>query len=181
MADLRRLGLFASLWAALTGAIVSGASAQQGAPSQFTSGGLQVAVNRAVLNPAGGLVMSLVLTNPRDDGVEIFLATMPRIIADVGGMAAAAHVSGLPFCDAYEGWGFSGCLGAIAGTRQEQLSPTVIDANNSITVTLFFPTRPSSKVCSVDFSMLAGMRRIGGRSQDPWRQITIGLPNIRVC
>jgi len=182
MGGLGGLALLAGLWLAHTGAIVTAASAQKIAQPLFASGGLQVAVNRAVLNPAGGLVMSLVLTNPRDDTVEIFLVSKPTSIADVGGMFEAARVSGIPVCGVdIRVWGFSGCLEAIAGTRQDQLSPTVIDANNSITVTLYFPTRPNSKACSVDFSMLAGVRRTGGRSQDPWRQITIGLPNISVC
>ena len=172
----RRLSILA-LWVAAVGALTGGASAQQSAQPQFKSGGLNVVVNRAVLNPAGGLVMSLVLTNPRDDGVEIFLVSQPTIIADVGGMAEAERVSGIPRC--LSGLSFGDCVEAIE--RFRSLSATVIDASNSITVTLFFATRQNSKVCSVDFSMLAGVRRTGGRSQDSWQQITIGLPNIKVC
>jgi hypothetical protein len=173
----RRMGIFA-LWVAVIGTLGVGTSAQQDAQPQFKSGGLNVVVNRAVLNPSGPLVMSLVVTNPRDDNVEMFLVREPVAIADTGGMSEAGRVSGLPICAriTLNNEGFEGCARGTYAT-----TPTVIDGGNSITVTLYFPTREKSRVCSVDFSMLAGVRRTGSRSQEPWRQITIGLPNIKVC
>ncbi len=182
MAGLRRLGLFACLWIALTGAVVTGVSAQQGAQPQFKSGGLQVVVNRAVLNPAGGLVMSLVVTNPRDDNIEMFIVELPEAITDVGVLAVAERVSGLPVCEpmvSYIGR-FAACV-PDPDRVGRKFTPTIIDGGNSITVTISFRTAPNSKICSLDFSTLAGVRRAGGRSKDPWQQITIGLPNIKVC
>jgi hypothetical protein len=122
--------------------------------------------------------MSLVVTNLGDDNVEIFGVGKPQVIADVGGVAVAERVSGLARCGVIA---HSSGVSYFEACTQEATTPSVVDAGNSITVIVSFPTRPQSEVCSVDFSMLAGVRRTGSRSQDRWRQITIGLPNIRVC
>jgi hypothetical protein len=98
----------------------------------------------------------------------------PMLIADTGGAARAANVSGISL---------NGCgvHGAVQCMRSGHISPTVIDRGNSITVTLAFNVESDSQMCSVDFSMPVVVNKGAQRSDAQWRLITIGLPNVRLC
>jgi len=148
--------------------------AQQSRQPKFTSGGIEVIVNRAVPPGSGSLlVLSLVMTNLADDDVAVVAPDMPMIIADTGGSATAEKVSGIAL---------SGCGEAVEHCVVNMgLTPTVIDRHNSIIITMAFRADRNSRVCSVDFSMPLFIQRAGGGRPTPWRQITVGLPNIRVC
>ncbi len=150
----------------------------QGQPAQprFASGGIQVVANRAVLsrgNFGARLVVSLVLTNLGDDDLAIVAPEYPIAIADTGGDARADTLSGIAM---------SGCGESVAFCIQSHgLTPTTIERQNSITVTMVFRSFPDSKVCSVDFSMPVFIRRGSDKGRDNWRRITVGLPNVMVC
>lgn len=151
--------------------------AQPGAQPQFSSGGIRVIVNRAARHSSGQqLIMSLVLSNTRDDDAELVVLGNPMVVSDTGGASNSSSISGVPVCAMNEA---SRCLFYMQ--EHKNPVPVVIDGNNSVSVTLAFPTSESSKTCAIDFSMIALVRRKGGRSEEPWRQISIGLPNIRVC
>jgi hypothetical protein len=152
--------------------IASTGSQSQPAQPRFTSGGIQVVANRAVLSRdefGARLVVSLVLTNLGDDDLAIDAPEYPTVIADTGGDARADRLSGIAM---------SGC-----GESAAFCSPTMIERQNSITVTMLFRFRsfPDNKVCSVDFSMPVFIRRGSDRGRDNWRRITVGLPNVMVC
>jgi hypothetical protein len=170
--------------------------AQQETQPQFTTGGIRVVVNRAVRHAnATQFVLSLIVTNLGDEEVALGLMEMPTLITDTGGGAEAVKVSGIPFCNA-TGQTMDWCI-----EHQHVAAPALIDRQNSITVTLIFRTNPDSEFCSVDFSMPLFTRRgdkgrvsnDGGddyvrrrylrrrESADSWQQITVGLPNVRVC
>jgi hypothetical protein len=148
-------------------------SAQSPAQPQFRSGGIQVVVNRAVGPSTGSLLaLSLIMTNLGDEEVLVARGErLPMIITDTGGSAEVDAVTGIPP---------SNCGDAVAYCIQTfGFSPAVIDRNNSIVATLAFRMRGGGRVCSVDFSMPLFIQRGGGTA--PWRQITVGLPNIKVC
>lgn len=153
----------------------TGSQSQQAQP-KFTSGGIQVVVNRAVLRRGrddAQLVISLVMTNLGDDDVAVVAPEEPTVITDTGGAARADRLSGIPR---------SGCGPEVAHCVQNMgLTPTMIERHNSITVTMVFRANADSKVCSVDFSMPLFIRRGSDRGSDNWRQITVGLPNVMVC
>jgi len=146
--------------------------AQQVVQPQFMSGGIQVVVNRAV-RPAPGqqLVMSLILVNLWNDDVALVAPELPMIITEGGGVATARQISGIPVSPC--GADARRCI------QTGSLTPTVIDRGNSITVTLVFSANPNSKACNLDLSMPLVIQRASTSSA--WRQIGVGLPNIRVC
>ena len=146
--------------------ISSSVFGQQSQQPQFKSAGIEVVVNRAARHPSGQIALSLIITNSRNEDVEIHLMNEPMLISDQGGAARSNHVAGLPSCPNVSASACSCCM-----------TPAVIDKNNSITVTLAFPGTPGGTACSLDFSMPVS---INGNSRNP-RQITLGLPNVRVC
>ena len=170
----RMLIIAAGACAILT--IASAGSQSQPAQPRFTSGGIQVVANCAVLSRGtfgARLVVSLVLTNLGDDDLAVVAPEYPTVIADTGGDARADTLSGIAM---------SGCGESVAFCVQSHgLAPTMIERQNSITVTMVFRSFPDSKVCSVDFSMPVFIRRGSDRGRDDWRRITIGLPNVMVC
>jgi hypothetical protein len=166
-------------------ALLSTGSQSQQAQPKFTSGGIQVVVNRAVLQRGGQsafapvgqaqLVISLIVTNLGDDDVAIIAQERPTVITDIGGAAQAERLSGLQVSTCHSVYPAPECV------RSQGLTPTLVERNNSITVTMFFWASSDTKVCSVDFSMPVFIQRGGGKGRDDWRQITVGLPNVMVC
>lgn len=160
----------------VTIAMPSSASLGQQAHPKFTSGGLQVVVNRAVLGRGqfdAQLVISLVVTNLGDDDIVVVAPEDPSVITDTGGTARARGLSGIPR---------SNCGHAVAHCVENfGLTPALIERHNSITVTLSFRADPNSKVCSADFSMPLFIQRGREIGRGDWRQVTVGLPNVMVC
>jgi len=169
-------------WFVATAAISSGlAHAQTGSPErQYASGGLKVEVNRATQPGKGEFGMSLVVTNTQDAPMELFTARGIQALADTGTTFSDPKVGGLPVCT-------SGTAEACNENIQRgRLTPLSVDPGQSVTITLAFGNRLSRRAvgpepCGLDLSMPVYARTLAGRTPGPWKLLTVGLPNIKVC
>ncbi len=157
--------------------LIATASAQVPQEPRFSSGGLNVKLNRATPpDKNGNFVLSLVITNTDKATAELFTMRGVQAVTDRGSAYEDVSLGGLPFCVEYES---RGCHAAIA---KGALTPLSIDQDKSAVVTLSFAgDPPSGKVCAIDFSLPIHRRDRNATSPDAWRVVAVGLPNIKVC
>jgi len=160
------------LWALVS---VIGASPSNAADGsyQFKSGGITLTLNRVARHPSGRqLVMSFVVTNNRDEDAGLFLFKKPMVVSDTGMAAYADHVTGIEMCTSNRR--FANCAKRI-------VDPVLIARHNSIVITAVIQSKQPISSCIFDLSMAAVVRHGGTNQQTAWRQVSIGIPNIKIC
>ena len=150
---------------------------QQPTQPQFKSSELQVTVNRAKRTAAGQLATSLVFRNISRENVAVYGTGGAAIMTDTGETAESADVSGLPICT-------TSCQIPHAAIGV-YVDPVIVEKDNAMMATFVFPAEAHSGSCSVDLTIRVYVARLGEGTQlsskDQWHQVSVGLPNVRVC
>ena len=150
---------------------------QQQPQPQFKSSELQVTVNRAKRNAAGQLVISLRFENVSRENVALYGVEGAGVTTEAGETAEPTGVIGLPLCAA-------SCDNPVAAVGVH-VEPVMIEKDGSLLATYVFPGEASKNECSLDLAVRIYLARLGNGTQPAythkWRQLSIGLANVKVC